>query len=270
MKQLVTKLQSEGVTQVDYFEMCDVNVTLKRVPSLKRGQEKKQERLRAFQIFMEVYGKTIQRLGLDFDQEAIPILQKYCGALKQVDLLDAGTVKAYQSALQHVTIGKCRRSIGSNIFVLASLIYLGYPRNYNATIHAADCKKMTEETRLPNWEALQEPHEYLQIAEVWKRTLGEGIRVAVLDTGVDVNHPLLARRVVAMKSFVPNEHAFIDYDGHGTHCAGVILAEPFIIDNQLLRVGIAPLAKLLVCKVLDKDGNGENAWLCEGKINIKS
>lgn len=51
------------------------------------------------------------------------------------------------------------------------------------------------------------------------RFTGRGIRVAILDTGLDLNHPDFAGRAVAHQSFVPGQ-AVQDLQGHGTHCAG--------------------------------------------------
>jgi subtilisin family serine protease len=117
-----------------------------------------------------------------------------------------------------------------------------------------------------DWSAACNSHLRLGIPAIWPKTLGEGIRVAVLDSGVDVTHPLLLPRVVAMRSFVPGEHAFMDQTGHGTHCAGIILGEPlfFSNNNQYVAMGLAPQAQLLVGKVLDRHGSGSNKALCEG------
>ena len=48
---------------------------------------------------------------------------------------------------------------------------------------------------------------------------GSGIRIAVLDTGIDLGHPDFAGRVIASQSFIPGQPVQ-DGHSHGTHCAG--------------------------------------------------
>ncbi|WLR49024.1 S8 family serine peptidase [Halobacillus litoralis] len=78
---------------------------------------------------------------------------------------------------------------------------------------------------------------------------GEGVKVAVIDTGINTNHPDL--KVTGGASFVEDE-TFVDDNGHGTHVAGIIGA----LDNDEGTIGIAPKAQLYAVKVLDQDGNG--------------
>ena len=75
------------------------------------------------------------------------------------------------------------------------------------------------------------------------------VRVAVIDSGVDLGHPDLERRIVAAKSFVGGTAQ--DTRGHGTIVAGVIAAE---LDNATGIAGLAPSAELLVAKVVAAGG----------------
>jgi hypothetical protein len=80
-------------------------------------------------------------------------------------------------------------------------------------------------------------------AQQWSR--GAGVRIAIIDTGIDFDHPDLAGQIVARRNFVDaDEHAF-RLDRHGTAVAGVIAAVP---DNHIGIVGIAPAARLLALK----------------------
>jgi minor extracellular serine protease Vpr len=87
---------------------------------------------------------------------------------------------------------------------------------------------------------------------------GSGIRVAVIDTGVDFNHPDLFGwgndgKVVGGYNFIHEGESPIDTNGHGTQVAGVIAADGEII-------GIAPKAKILAYKV-SEDGEGVSSEL---------
>lgn len=80
---------------------------------------------------------------------------------------------------------------------------------------------------------------------------GNGVKVAVLDTGIDSGHPDLPVPAAAM-SFVPGE-TFADGHSHGSHVAGTALA----LDNDIGVVGVAPSLSLVVAKVLSDSGTGE-------------
>jgi subtilisin family serine protease len=75
------------------------------------------------------------------------------------------------------------------------------------------------------------------------------VRVAVIDSGLDLGHPDLAGRVAAARSFVGGTPR--DTRGHGTLVAGVIAAAS---DNGIGIAGMAPSAELLVAKVVDREG----------------
>jgi hypothetical protein len=80
-------------------------------------------------------------------------------------------------------------------------------------------------------------------AHPWSR--GEGVRVAIIDTGVDTEHPDLARSIAGAANFVDSDVRQFRSDRHGTEVAGVIAA---VANNHEGIVGIAPEARLLVFK----------------------
>lgn len=95
-----------------------------------------------------------------------------------------------------------------------------------------------------------------KLPEVWADTQGEGIKIAVLDTGCQVTHPDL------VGSFIEGGPHNGDFDGHGhgTHCCGIISGN----NNNLGIVGVAPKVTLIPIKVLDDDGSGSFSGIVDG------
>lgn len=109
----------------------------------------------------------------------------------------------------------------------------------------------------------------------WSRTVGAGVIVAVVDSGVDFHHPELASQLwvnpgelpgngrdddrdgiadnIYGANFINNSGNVFDDAGHGTHVSGIIAAAA---NNGNGGVGLAPGAKIMALKVLDSSGNG--------------
>lgn len=94
--------------------------------------------------------------------------------------------------------------------------------------------------------------------QVWSRVTGRGVKVAIIDTGIDNNHPDLT--VSGGASFVPGVTSWDDDQGHGTHCAGIAGAR----NNQVGVVGVAPESSLYAVKVLNSAGSGQLSWILAG------
>lgn len=90
---------------------------------------------------------------------------------------------------------------------------------------------------------------------------GTGTKVAVLDTGIDLNHADVKDRVVGSKSFVGTA-TVQDGHGHGTHVASTIAGSGAESGGRLK--GVAPGAELLVGKVLADSGSGANSGVIAG------
>ncbi|HWC10159.1 MAG TPA: S8 family serine peptidase, partial [Acidimicrobiales bacterium] len=90
---------------------------------------------------------------------------------------------------------------------------------------------------------------------------GEGIRVAVLDTGFDLEHPDFGGRALTAQSFVADETAQ-DGHGHGTHCVGTACGPA--VPSSTRRYGVASGAEIFVGKVLGTGGSGTDAGILAG------
>ena len=89
---------------------------------------------------------------------------------------------------------------------------------------------------------------------------GAGVKVAVLDTGIDKTHPLFAGKLLPGRDFVDNDNdpsevgtSGVGAYGHGTHVAGIVLM-------------VAPDAKIIPIRVLDQNGVG-NVWTLSKALN---
>jgi len=90
---------------------------------------------------------------------------------------------------------------------------------------------------------------------------GEGIRVAVLDTGMDLKHPDFAGRSITSKSFVPGQRVQ-DGHGHGTHCIGTACGPRSPSGTR--RYGVAHEAEIFAGKVLSNEGYGDDSGILAG------
>jgi subtilisin family serine protease len=90
---------------------------------------------------------------------------------------------------------------------------------------------------------------------------GAGIKIAVLDTGFDVNHPDFLGRKITTKSFVSGEDVQ-DGNGHGTHCIGTACGSK--APSTLPRYGVAYNAEIFAGKVLSNEGSGTDSQILQG------
>ncbi|MFZ5916577.1 MAG: S8 family serine peptidase [Chloroflexota bacterium] len=101
------------------------------------------------------------------------------------------------------------------------------------------------------WDKIQAP-------EAWDVTTGSpDVIIAVIDTGVDLDHPDLAAKLVDGYDFANLDTTPDDDHGHGTHVAGITAA---VTDNSLGVAGLAWQASIMPVKVLDSSGSG---WLSD-------
>lgn len=97
---------------------------------------------------------------------------------------------------------------------------------------------------------------------VLSRFTGAGVRIAVLDTGFDLQHPDFAGRVVEHQSFIAGE-SVQDVNGHGTHCIGTAMG-PRTPRSGVRRYGVAHGAEIFAGKVLSNAGSGADSGILAG------
>ena len=108
---------------------------------------------------------------------------------------------------------------------------------------------------------LQRGFEAMGVAEAQRFTQGEGVRVALIDTGLDAAHPDLQGRVVSQRDFVGPAHpAGAAGERHGTQMAGVLAA---VANNRVGIVGVAPQAQLLALRACWEIANPPGAARCD-------
>lgn len=105
----------------------------------------------------------------------------------------------------------------------------------------------------------------IKAAGAWARgALGAGTTIAIVDTGVDLNHPDLSSKLLPGVDLVSSESCTPgaqDLNGHGTHVAGIAAAAT---NNGIGVAGVAPDANILPVRVLDSTGTGTGADIVNG------
>lgn len=110
-----------------------------------------------------------------------------------------------------------------------------------------DCLSVQDVAQLAGWSISA-----FDLPKTWQKTQGEGVVIAVLDTGCQLDHVDLQANLLEGINFVEQGKPPYDKLGHGTHICGIIGAE----DNDIGIVGVAPKVKIRPVKVLNNDGTG--------------
>lgn len=125
----------------------------------------------------------------------------------------------------------------------------GLSRNPNVTVVEADGEVQAIDLELDNAWGVKRIGSGL-VHDSGNR--GDGVRVAIVDTGIDYNHPDLDGNYAGGADFVNDDSDPMDDHGHGTHVAGTVASE----DDNLGVVGVVPRALLFGVKVLSNTGSG--------------
>lgn len=94
----------------------------------------------------------------------------------------------------------------------------------------------------------------------WAKTVGAGIKVGIIDTGISNTHPDLSANIKGGVNTIISRNGWNDDNGHGTHVAGTVAA----IKNTIGVVGVGPQINLYAIKVLDRNGSGYLSDVIEG------
>jgi subtilisin len=108
--------------------------------------------------------------------------------------------------------------------------------------------------------AVPEPLTRIRAPQAWALSEGAGVSIAVLDSGVDHQHPLLAANLGRGYNMVEPGRLPVDDSGHGTHITGLIAAER----TWAPVIGVAPRALVHPVKILSKNGRGQLSDLIRG------
>lgn len=139
-----------------------------------------------------------------------------------------------------------------------SKLKLAYEIGNHVVHQEASSVKKLKDLAKTNQEQINWAESILGIPDVWRLTQGEGVKVAVLDTGIDMDHPDFVNAIVDSKDFTGD--GIEDKNGHGTHCAGIVGARW----NNIGFVGVAPKSALMIGKVLNNEGKGDDEWIANG------
>jgi subtilisin len=105
----------------------------------------------------------------------------------------------------------------------------------------------------------------IKAPQAWSFSRGAGVKVCIVDTGIDKTHPDLQANIVGGRNYVVmkgrvDASSWNDDNGHGSHVAGTVAA----LDNGIGSKGVAPLAKLYAVKVLNQRGSGYLSDVADG------
>lgn len=100
--------------------------------------------------------------------------------------------------------------------------------------------------------------DHMRVRDAWSRTKGGSSVIALLDTGVQANHPDLAGRVLPGRDFVNDDSNAADDNGHGTWVAGIVAANT---NDGYGIAGVSWTDKILPVKMMNADGTGNTSDL---------
>ncbi|MGN7760915.1 S8 family peptidase [Paenibacillus sp. 22594] len=120
-----------------------------------------------------------------------------------------------------------------------------------------------------NIDEVPEGVKMINAAQMWDQGYkGEGVVIAIIDSGCQIDHPDLKDRIIATRNYVVSEGTaedVTDINGHGTHVAGIVAAS----ENGKGILGVAPQSKLVILKVFERQLDGKGQPIVDGFGNDK-
>jgi serine protease AprX len=141
--------------------------------------------------------------------------------------------------------------------VLSNSIVIDLTSKQIDAMSEIDSVKLISLEALENVTTMNESVDVIQVPDVWNdlKLTGKGVKVAILDSGVDSNHSALQGRVV---DDIDTTGTGLGPGDHGTHVAGTVAS------NDAVYRGVAPDADIINVKVLTSGGSGEPQWVIDG------
>lgn len=202
----------------------------------------------------------LRRDGYGVDGHAVPLISSFTGSVAKTSL-------AAQS-LAGSTRSRVLESINATAVSVPPRQAATFWRGLTApasTARAAKVEAKVQRLTLdrPVHAALDKSVPQVHAPEAWAEGYdGTGVKVAILDTGIDATHPDLAGKVIGTHDFVDSTGSVVDGHGHGTHVASIIAGTGAASGGKYR--GVAPGAKLLIGKVLGDNGSGSVSYLIDG------
>ncbi|MFJ8075076.1 S8 family serine peptidase [Streptomyces sp. NPDC096176] len=186
--------------------------------------------------------------GLD-GEDGLPLIVGYANGAKKAATRGAETVRALPSingaAVEAAASGEFWRAVTSS---------------KSRSAFGAGVTKVWLDGRVRA--AMADSNAQIGTPKAWEAGLtGKGVKVAVLDTGVDAEHPDLESRLTETKSFIEGEEV-ADRNGHGTHVSSTVGGSGAASDGK--EKGVAPGAGIAIGKVLSDEGSGSESQIIAG------
>lgn len=200
---------------------------------------------------------TSQRLIVTFkerlnERHVSDIQNAGATAIKQLDIVDAIVVTVPTQAVAN----KLRSLQHVEHVEIDAIAHVTAPAKTTATV--------TQPVQSLPWGITR-----IDAPKSWTTSRGTGVKVSVIDTGIDKTHPDLVDNIAGGVNFVKSgrgarttvdPNAWNDDHGHGTHVSGTVAAT----DNTIGVVGVAPQARLYGVKVLNSAGSGYTSDIISG------
>jgi serine protease AprX len=194
-----------------------------------------------------------QTMRASADDQEIRIIVKYRKDVAMAQRLIEGATLGYRYRIIPATAMKARA------------------RNVQALGEDPRVEKVWQD--LPVHTCLDASLPLIGVPRVWSEGgyRGRGIKIGIMDTGIDPDHPDFAGRIAAGKGFTGG--SYVDDNGHGTHVAGIAAGSGSASGGRYR--GIAPEASLYIAKVLLADGSGMMSdvmagieWAVEQEVHV--